>query len=96
MKTSAAALTYSRAVSCAGTLRAQPGPARTGAITRAVWTFAMAASELGRSRGMTSSAIEREIKRAESHARAASAPVRNAQARECVLEARNPAPIKAG
>jgi hypothetical protein len=96
MKTNAVPLTYPRAVACAGALRAQPGPARTGPVTRAVWTFAMAASQLGRDQGLAPDAIERAIKKAETRARTASEPTRNAQARNCVLEAQSPAPIRAG
>ena len=96
VKAGPTSLTYPHAVACAGVLRAQPGPARTGVVSRAVWTFAMAAGELGRNKGLSPDAIERAIKQAEARARATAVSVRNAQARECVLEARNSSQTKSG
>jgi hypothetical protein len=79
--------TYPQAIACAGVLRAQPVPARTGAVTRAVWTFAMAAGEMGRRQGLAAVQVEKAIQLAEGRARKVHGATRNARARDCIVMA---------
>lgn len=56
-------------------------------MTRAVWTFAMAAGEMGRNQGLAPGQVEKAIQLAESRARKVQEAIRNARARDCIVTA---------
>lgn len=64
-------------------MRVASPTARPAAGQHTVWTYAMAAGELGRRMGKTPKLVEREVSKAEGQARQLTASARRVRTKQC-------------